>query len=130
MVTNLPLPIFPHINKGISSLDLITSSSHGEFINSSILAPVVSNGNTALQDLTLWLLLEESNEVVVDGVVASSGNIAHGWEENGILGITLGNGVGILSGQGRVPELEEILDFFLLDWLCFSCTLSCVSLES
>lgn len=56
MVTNLPLSILPHIHKGVPSLDLITSSSHCKLINSNIRANIVTDGNTALQNLTLWLL--------------------------------------------------------------------------
>jgi hypothetical protein len=106
MVTNLPLPILPHIHKRVPSLNLITGCAHSKLINSCILAPVMSDRNTGLQDLTLGLLLQETNEVMVDQVIASSGYVRDSGEENSILGITFGDRIRIFCCQGRVPELE------------------------
>ena len=47
MVRNLPFTILPYVDEGISTLDLITGGSHGELVNSSILAPVVADVDVA-----------------------------------------------------------------------------------
>ena len=54
VVRNLSLAILPNIEKGISARDLITSGSHGELINPCVLTPIVTDGDVAFQDFTLW----------------------------------------------------------------------------
>ena len=51
VMRDLPLSVFPYVNKRISALHLISSSAHGEFVNARVLTPVVPNGCVALQDL-------------------------------------------------------------------------------
>mmetsp|Transcript_49160 Transcript_49160/g.104542 ORF Transcript_49160/g.104542 Transcript_49160/m.104542 type:complete len:397 (+) Transcript_49160:325-1515(+) len=115
VVRDLPLSILEDVDEGVPSLNFVTSGSHREFIDASVLAPVVANGDRALQDLALRLLLQETDEVVLDKCVISSWNIRNCGKEHRLGRVTISNLVGILSGQGIVPELEQILHLLLGD---------------
>mmetsp|Transcript_16065 Transcript_16065/g.26155 ORF Transcript_16065/g.26155 Transcript_16065/m.26155 type:complete len:471 (+) Transcript_16065:329-1741(+) len=110
VVRYLPLAILPYINKGISARDLITRGSHGELINPCVLAPIVADGDVAFQDFTLWLLLQEPNEVITNQVIISPWHIRHGRKKHCLGCIPLGHRIGILGSQGRIPKLEQVLD--------------------
>lgn len=107
VVADLPLSLFVYVNEGVSGLDLVSSGTHGEFVDSVVLAPVVSCGDVGFEDLSLGLLLQEIDEVVVDGIVVSSGDVRNSGQEAGAARVTLGNGIGITGGKGVVPEVEE-----------------------
>ena len=55
VVGNLPFTIFKSINVGVSGLDLVTSGSHGEFVNTGIHDHVVSLDDIGFQNDTLRL---------------------------------------------------------------------------
>merc|ERR1719276_477952 len=103
VVRDLPLIVLVDVNEGITSLDLIAGGAHGEFVDTSVLAPVVSNGDVTLQNLSLGLLLQESNEVILDQIVIRSGNVGDCGKQDGLASVPVGDLIGILGGQGRVP---------------------------
>mmetsp|Transcript_38513 Transcript_38513/g.115550 ORF Transcript_38513/g.115550 Transcript_38513/m.115550 type:complete len:455 (-) Transcript_38513:360-1724(-) len=107
VVSDFPLAIFKGVDKGIAGLDLVTSGTHSEFIDPSILAPVGTDHNIGLQNSSLRLLEEEGIKVVLDRVIVGTRNIAHSGEEYTGLSIALGNGIRVKCVQGRVPQLEE-----------------------
>mmetsp|Transcript_36560 Transcript_36560/g.88599 ORF Transcript_36560/g.88599 Transcript_36560/m.88599 type:complete len:443 (+) Transcript_36560:425-1753(+) len=117
VVGDLPFTIFKDVDIRVSGLDLVSSSSHGEFIDTDILAPVLSGGDIGFQDLSLWLLGKEVNKVRVDSVVVRAGFIRDSWEKNSVLGVTLGNLIGVKSGKGVVPQVKERAAFFISDGL-------------
>lgn len=137
VVRNLPLTVLPNVNERVPSLDLISGGSHRELVNSGILAPVVSDGDIALENFTLGLLLKEADEVMLfpprswklvrglrqsihilphilqysfithlDQISAGAGNVAHCGQKDCVLRITLGDRIGVLGSQRRVPKLE------------------------
>mmetsp|Transcript_37200 Transcript_37200/g.68905 ORF Transcript_37200/g.68905 Transcript_37200/m.68905 type:complete len:231 (-) Transcript_37200:1093-1785(-) len=110
---DLPLSVFPYVNERISALDLISSSAHGKFVNASILAPVVPNGNVALQDLALRLFLQEANKIILDQIIISSWHIRHGREQHRLTSVSLRDSIWIPSSQRRVPKVEQITDLLL-----------------
>ena len=110
VVVDLPLSILPDVDERVSSLDLVSGGTHGELVNSGVLAPVVSNSHVALKNLALRLLLKEADEVVLNERVVRPGNVRHSGEKNSLLAVSPGDRVGILRGQGRVPQLEEVLE--------------------
>ena len=121
VVGDLPLSILVNVNETVSALDLVTSGTHGEFIDTRILAPVVSNGNVRLKDLTLRLLLEESDKVVLDERVVCPRHIRNGRQKNSLAGVTLSDSIGVLGGERRVPQLEKILHLLFRDFLRLAC---------
>merc|ERR1719413_85149 len=117
VVGNLPFSVFESVNEGVSGLDLIAGGSHGEFVDTVVHGPVVSDGDVGFQDGSLRFLLAEVNEVALDGGVVSSGNIRNSRQQarSSLLGVSGRNLVGVKSGQSTVPELEQILDFLFGD---------------
>ena len=117
VVSNLPFSVFESVNEGVSGLDLVTGSSHGELVDTVVHGPVVSDSDVGLQDGSLRFLLAEVNEVRLDGVVVSSGNIRNSRQQarSSDLGVSGGNLIGVKGGQSTVPELEQVLDFLFGD---------------
>mmetsp|Transcript_44319 Transcript_44319/g.106768 ORF Transcript_44319/g.106768 Transcript_44319/m.106768 type:complete len:205 (-) Transcript_44319:517-1131(-) len=111
MMGNLPLLVFVYVGVSVTSLDLVTSSSHGKFVDSVVHAPVITGSDIGFQDFSLGLLLEKVNKVVLDRVVICSWNITDSWEQAWVLGVSFGHSVGAASGQGVVPQVEETADF-------------------
>ena len=121
VVGDLPLSILVNVNETVSALDLVPSGTHGEFIDTRILAPVVSNGYVRLKDLALRLLLEESDKVVLDERVVCPRHIRNGRQKNSLAGVTLSDRIGVLGGERRVPQLEKILHLLFRDFLRLAC---------
>ena len=103
VVGNLPFTIFIDINIGVSSLDLVPSGSHCEFINTDILAPVVSNGDITFKNFSLWLFLQKVNKVVLDTVIVSAWFVGYSWKKNSLLGVSLGDGIRVKSIKSIIP---------------------------
>ena len=110
VVVDLPFTILPHINEGVTSLYLVSSSTHGELVNASIRSPSFANVDSSINNLalfrknlvwfstmgtcwtnyseirilslTLRLLLQESLEVVVDRVKVCAGLIGNGRKKD------------------------------------------------
>ena len=117
VVGDLPLSIFECVNERVSCLDLVTSGAHGEFIDTVIHAPVVSNSHVRFQNGALWFLLAEINEVGLDGVVIRARNVGNSWQQArvGLDRIARSDLVGVEGGQGVVPQVEESSDFLVGD---------------
>jgi len=115
VVADLPLSILEYVDKRVTSLDLGASSSHGELVETSILSPVGSNNDIALQDLSLRLELQEVGEVINNSRVVGTGNITDGGKQDTGLRVAIGNLLGVLGGKSIVPKLEESLDLTLGD---------------
>ena len=92
-MSNLPFAVFKDVHEGVTSLNLGTSGTHGEFVKTNVLAPVDTNGGMAFQDNTLGLHLQKVVEVVLDGGVVSTGSVRDGGQQYSLLSVTLGNGV-------------------------------------
>mmetsp|Transcript_21512 Transcript_21512/g.27721 ORF Transcript_21512/g.27721 Transcript_21512/m.27721 type:complete len:283 (-) Transcript_21512:892-1740(-) len=119
VMSNLPLTIFPHVNERISSKYLVSSCSHRKFVNTYILAPVVTHFYMTLYNLSFGLFLQEMYKVVLDKFVVSTRNITDSRKQYGFLRITLGNSIRIFSGKSTVPQLEKILYLFLSSFFRF-----------
>mmetsp|Transcript_27013 Transcript_27013/g.44597 ORF Transcript_27013/g.44597 Transcript_27013/m.44597 type:complete len:233 (+) Transcript_27013:263-961(+) len=103
VMSNLPLAIFININKAVSGLDLVTSSSHGELIDTNILAPIITCRHITLQDYSLWLELQKVDKVVLDRSIISTRSVRNSWKENTFFGISLGNLIRVKSCKSIVP---------------------------
>mmetsp|Transcript_509 Transcript_509/g.1052 ORF Transcript_509/g.1052 Transcript_509/m.1052 type:complete len:304 (-) Transcript_509:59-970(-) len=114
VVGNLPLvvAIGLGVDKGVSSLDLGTSRSHGELVDSIVLGPLsaVTNLNEGFDDLSLRLALQKVVKVVLDAVVAVAGGVADGWQQKSVVGVAIGNFVAVECGEGIVPQSKQSLD--------------------
>lgn len=110
---NLPFTSFKDVNVRVSGLDLVAGGSHGEFVDTDILAPAISNSGIRLQNNTLGLLLQKVDKVVLDGGVVSTRLIRNSGQQNSVAGVSLGNDIGVQSRKGVVPEVEQVLDFVL-----------------
>lgn len=75
MLRDLPLVVFPDVDIGVASLDLLTSGSHGELVNTGILSIVAPDVDVAREDHTLRLLKQEGVEVVNDQGGCVPGNV-------------------------------------------------------
>jgi len=117
VVSNLPLAIFESVNKGVTGLDNIPSSAQGKLVDTSVLAPVVTNMNVRLEDFSLGFLLQKVVKVINDSSLVGPWNITDSRKEASIGGVACCNGLGVKSRKGRVPELEESSDFFFVDFL-------------
>ncbi len=115
VVRDLPLSVLVYVNESVTSLNLITSGSHGELVDSSVLAPSVSNLDVRFEDLSLWLLLQESYEVILDKLVVGSWYIRNGGEKTGRGSVTGSNLVRILSGKSIIPKVEQGANSLLID---------------
>lgn len=113
MVSDFPLAILIVVEIRVASLDLVTGRTHGEFINASIQGPVVSLDNLAFEQYALRFLLKKVNKVGLDRVIIHAGSIRDGWKKDCILGVTLGNSIGIQRGKRKIPEQEEIIHFLV-----------------
>mmetsp|Transcript_14466 Transcript_14466/g.20520 ORF Transcript_14466/g.20520 Transcript_14466/m.20520 type:complete len:296 (-) Transcript_14466:470-1357(-) len=117
VVVDLPFSIFVNIHETVTSLYLLSGSTHCELIDTNILAPVVSNCDVALQDLSLGLQLQEVNEVVLNAFEVSPWCIGHGREKNSLSGVTRSNLLGVKGGKSIVPKAEKSTNFVLSNWL-------------
>mmetsp|Transcript_7369 Transcript_7369/g.13420 ORF Transcript_7369/g.13420 Transcript_7369/m.13420 type:complete len:317 (+) Transcript_7369:327-1277(+) len=115
VVRNLPLVILPNVDEGITTLDLIASRSHSELVDACVLTPVVTNGNIALQNFTLGLLLQEANKVIFDQIVIGTWNIRNGGKKHCLGSITAGHSIGVFCCQRHVPKLEQVLNLLFGD---------------
>ncbi len=115
VVGNLPLSTLEDVDERVSCLHLVTSSSKGEFINTDILAPVCSNGDEGLQNLSLRLLEQEGIEVIGDRGGIITGNVGDSWQQNTLGSVSAGDQGRITGGQGVIPQIEQALNFFLGD---------------
>ena len=112
---NLPLAVLKFVDEGIACLDLVAEEV--KLINARILAPVGTDHDVAFQNNTLWLLLEEVHEIIFDGTVVGTGNVANSRQQDTLLGVSLGDGIGIQGVEGVVPEVEQTAYFGLRDGL-------------
>lgn len=110
-MSNLPFTIFVGVHVGVASLDLVTRRSHGEFVDSGVHAPVVALNDVRLQNDTLGLFLQKVDKVALDAAVVGTRRVRHGGQQDGRLGVSFGDRVGIESGQRVVPQSKEGLDF-------------------
>ena len=102
----------------IGNLQLIKKAAHNtHLVNAGVLGPAIADADVTLEDLALGLLEKEGVEVVLDGGKVGTGGVAHCGEEDGILGVALGNNAGIAGGEGVVPQGEEGTDLGLGDVL-------------
>lgn len=111
VVSDLPLSVLVGVNVSVTGLDLVASGTHGELVDSSIEQVVVTLDDLGLEENSLRLLLQEVNEVGLDGVVVHARGVRDGGEEDGVLGVTSGDSVGVEGGEGIVPEVEDLVDF-------------------
>ncbi len=121
---DLPNSVFLHVHVGVTSLDNVSGGSHGEFVDSGVACPSVSDVDVSLEDLSLWLLLEEGVEVVLHSVEVCARSVAHGWEEDWALGVSVGDDAGVSGGESGVPQAEERPDLFLGDVGLYGCCLA------
>jgi len=77
VMRDLPLTMLVDVNEGVSGLDLVTSRTHGEFVDSGITCPSITNGNVSIKDDTLRCLGKEVIKVVLDTVIVCSGFVTH-----------------------------------------------------
>merc|ERR1719478_1439768 len=112
---DLPLVVLKDVNVGVSCLDDIAGSTHGEFVDTGILGPTITDANVAFDDLALRLLQKECIEVILDGSKVRARNIADGRKKDGFLGVALRHDPGIAGRKGVVPEREERSDLRLGD---------------
>lgn len=115
MVSNLPFSVLESVNERITSLDDVTGGAHGELVDAVVHAPVGTAGDPALEDLALWLLLEEVDKVGSDLVVIVTRCVADGGQEAGLLGVALGHSIRVESGKGIVPKREQTANFGITD---------------
>jgi hypothetical protein len=59
VVRDLPLTVLIYIHICVSGLDLVTSGAHGEFVDTGVASPSVSDGNMSIKDDSLRLELQE-----------------------------------------------------------------------
>mmetsp|Transcript_27665 Transcript_27665/g.40826 ORF Transcript_27665/g.40826 Transcript_27665/m.40826 type:complete len:264 (+) Transcript_27665:321-1112(+) len=117
VMADLPLIIFPYIDESVTSLNLGTSCTHGEFVDSAILSDIHTNLNIALKDSSLWLKLQEVNKVIFDRLEVGTGSIAYSGEKDTLFGISHGNLLWVLGGQSIIPKSEQILNLRFGDGL-------------
>ena len=84
-----------------------------KIIHTSILSPVGPNLDIAFQNLPIRLLLQKANKVICNLIGRITRLIRKGGQQDGILGITIGNGVRLSGVKGIIPEVEEGADFGL-----------------
>mmetsp|Transcript_19124 Transcript_19124/g.35638 ORF Transcript_19124/g.35638 Transcript_19124/m.35638 type:complete len:434 (-) Transcript_19124:79-1380(-) len=117
VVGDLPLAALELVNVRVTGADLGSVDAHGEVVNSGVHGPAVADGDLSLDDLALGLLLKEGIEVILDGGEVGAGGVRDSGEKDGILGVPLGDDLGIAGGECRVPEVEEGTDLILGDVL-------------
>lgn len=100
---NLPLRVLVGVHVSVSGLDFISGGAHGEFVDSSIHAPVFSLDDIGLQDDALWLLCQEVDEVRLDSGVVGARKIGDSREKDRGRCVSLSNRVRVQSSQGVVP---------------------------
>mmetsp|Transcript_54443 Transcript_54443/g.65635 ORF Transcript_54443/g.65635 Transcript_54443/m.65635 type:complete len:210 (+) Transcript_54443:1089-1718(+) len=115
VVGYLPFSILKHINVRIATLHLLTIHSKREFINTTILSPVVPNDNITVNYFTLWLLLKETGKIVDNAIVICTGDIGHSGKKNAVLGITIGNLLGVKGSKGIIPQIKQTFHFVFRD---------------
>mmetsp|Transcript_19716 Transcript_19716/g.42838 ORF Transcript_19716/g.42838 Transcript_19716/m.42838 type:complete len:321 (-) Transcript_19716:84-1046(-) len=113
MMVDLPFVVLVDVDKGIASLNLLASGTHGELINTHILTPILANGNMTIQNLALWLQLQKVDKIILDTRKVRPGRVTHSWQQNTTLGISCGNILGLAGGQGIVPKTKEGTDLIL-----------------
>mmetsp|Transcript_35592 Transcript_35592/g.75021 ORF Transcript_35592/g.75021 Transcript_35592/m.75021 type:complete len:409 (+) Transcript_35592:170-1396(+) len=118
MVINLPFSILKDVNEGITSLHFLPCCSHRELIDSSILAPVVSNSDMAFQNFTLGLQLQKVDKVILNARKVRSGRVTNSGQQHSTLGIPSRNRLRVQSCQGIVPQAEQSANLILRD--CFA----------
>jgi hypothetical protein len=64
----------------------------------------------------LRLELQEGIEVILDGTIVSTWSVRDSGKKDRLLGISLGDQVGIERVQGVVPEMEQVSDLVLSDF--------------
>eukprot|EP00977_Amphora_coffeiformis_P004744 scaffold1008_cov174-Amphora_coffeaeformis.AAC.10 len=98
---NLPLAVLQLVQVCVASLDLVARGSHGELVDSRIQRPIVTLEDLALFQDTLRLFLQKKiDKVGANTIVVGTGRVRDGWQENRVLGIALGNSVGVQSSKG------------------------------
>mmetsp|Transcript_12403 Transcript_12403/g.19086 ORF Transcript_12403/g.19086 Transcript_12403/m.19086 type:complete len:296 (-) Transcript_12403:513-1400(-) len=117
VVVDLPFSIFVNVHETVTSLNLLSSCSHIELVDTNVLAPVVSDGDMAFHDLSLGLQLQEMNEIVLNAFEVSPWCIGHGGEENSLTSITRSDLLGVKGGKSVVPKAEKSTNLVLSNWL-------------
>ena len=115
MMSDLPLSIFVLVDEGIPGLDLVAEQI--ELVDAGILTPVGTDHDVGLEDDALRLLLQKVDEIILDRSVVGPGNIRYCGEKDSLLGVALGDSIGVEGGEGVVPEMEQTADFGLCDGL-------------
>ncbi len=67
----------------------------------------MANGHLTVDDLTLGLELEEADEIVLDAGEVGARCVVHSGEEDALLSIAASDLLGVLRGEGVVPDAEE-----------------------
>ena len=70
---DLPLTVLELVDEGITGLDLVAEEV--ELVDAGILAPVGTDNDVGLEDGALGLLLKEVDEIILDGIIVSAGNV-------------------------------------------------------
>ncbi len=121
---DLPNSVFLDVYVGVTCLNNVAGCSHGEFVDTGVRSPSLSDVDVSLNDFSLWLLLEEGIEVVLDGVEIGTWFVTNGWEKNWALGVSIGDDSGVSGSESRVPKAEEGSYLVLGDVsLCCGCLL-------
>ena len=110
-------PIQRTVDKSVASLDLLAGRAHAKLINSHVLAPVLSDSDMALEDLSLRLELKEVGEVVLDARVVRAGSVADGREQDTGLAVPVSHLLRVERGKRVVQKAEQAADFVLGDGL-------------
>lgn len=110
VVGNLPFVILVLVDKRVTGHDLITCRSQGEFVDTSIHAPVVSLDDGRLGNDTLRLLFTKVGKVALDAFVVGSGLVADCGQQDGLGSISLGDRFGVERGQSIVPQVKKAAD--------------------
>mmetsp|Transcript_14745 Transcript_14745/g.22451 ORF Transcript_14745/g.22451 Transcript_14745/m.22451 type:complete len:211 (+) Transcript_14745:632-1264(+) len=111
VMSNFPLTIFVNINKAVPGLNLVTSSSHGELIDTNILAPIITGCSITFQNYSLGLELKKVDKVILDGIIIGTRGVRNSGKKNSLSGISLGYSIRIKSGKGIVPQVKQIASF-------------------
>jgi hypothetical protein len=75
MMCDFPLTIFILVNECIASLHFGSGGTHGEFVNSTIHAPVGSNLNKGFEDRSLWFKFAKIDVIVDNLFIGVSGYV-------------------------------------------------------
>ena len=111
VVTDLPFSILKDVNKRVSGPNHTAVGSLSEFVDTDILAPILTNTHIRLNNLSVGLDGQEFVKIVLDARVGRSRNITYSGQKDGALGVSSRDGIRVTRQQSVVPQLEQTPNF-------------------